>query len=69
MVEYTQMVVDRPAQPAIEAFGELAFYVKHCRVITYTPYSWFSSLVIFLSRDYRADLPVFDTEKLDIVVV
>jgi len=69
IVEYAQMVVDRPALSVIEAFAELAFYIKHCRVVAYTPYSWFSSLVIFLNRDYRVDLPVFDTEKLCIVVV
>jgi hypothetical protein len=42
IVEYTQMAADRPSSAAIEAFAELTFYAKHCRVIAYTPNSWFS---------------------------
>jgi len=69
VVEYTQMIVDRPAVAVIEAFAELVFYTKHCRIVAYTPYSWFSSLVIFLNSGYRAGLPVFDSDILDIIQV
>jgi hypothetical protein len=69
VVEYTQMIVDRPAVAIIEAFAELIFYTRHCTIIAYTPYSWFSSLVIFLNRGYRDGLPVFDSDLLDIILV
>lgn len=69
IVEYTQMAVDRPALAVIQAFAELVFYTKHCKIIAYTPYSWFSSLVIFLNSGYRAELPVFDSDALDIILV
>lgn len=57
---YNQMIPDRPACSVVDSLGDLLFFAKHCNVVAYCPYSWFSSWVFLLSSKFRMGLPIFD---------
>lgn len=66
--EYNQMIVNRSRNAVIESFSELLFLAKHCVVVAYCPYSWFSSWAYLLNRQYRVSKPVFDSRVVDLVL-
>jgi hypothetical protein len=63
---YNQMIPDRPASQVVDSLGDLLFFAKHCNVVAYCPYSWFSSWVFLLSPKFRIGLPIFDGDLADI---
>jgi len=66
---YNQMVPDRPACQVVDSLGDLLFFSKHCNVVAYCPYSWFSSWIFLLSSKFRMGLPIFDADFVDINMV
>jgi len=68
-IEYNKVDVDRPSDAVIESFSDLLFFANHCSVVAYSPYSWFSSWIYILNKNYVPDNPVFNFMILDIVTV
>lgn len=68
-VEYNQMIVNRPSDQVIDSLGDLLYFSKYCTIVAYSPYSWFSSWMYMLSKDFNNVNPIFDPRMLDIKVV
>ena len=68
-IEYSADIVNRPAQDVIRALGELYYYSGHCKVKGYCPYSWFSSWVFLLSKQYSKEYPIFNADILELILV
>lgn len=64
--QYNQMIPDRPACQVVDSLGDLLFFAKHCNVVAYCPYSWFSSWVFLLSSKFSIGSPIFDGDFADI---
>jgi hypothetical protein len=68
-IEYSADIVNRPAQDVIRALGELYYYSGHCTIKGYCPYSWFSSWVFLLSKQYSKEYPIFNADILELILV
>lgn len=72
IIEYNKLEVDRKYNDVLESLADLLFISKHCNLIGYSPYSYFSSWIFLLSKKYDDDTnnyPIFNSRIVDIIML
>ena len=68
-IEYNKETLERSASQMEDALADLLFFSKHCNLVAYCPYSWFSSWICLLSPEFQSSYPIFHSNMLAIQTI